>query len=167
MTTVIVSTSHRPLRLFFVAAAVAAAFALQIAVLRHAGGLVLWALFAIAALAAWRANARRQEDARLLQAIVEGTSDAVFVKDLEGRYLLANDAAATLLGHPREAIIGRTDADLCGRDQAAARRARDEAVMAGGETAPLLAHRRRARHPARAVGGQGAVPRPQRASRSA
>ena len=54
--------------------------------------------------------------------------------DLEGRYLLANDAAAGLLGHPREEILGRTDADLTLPEIAAARRGRDMAVMAAGET---------------------------------
>ena len=102
-------------------------------------GTVLATLIIVAALTAFAAAQvlvlrSRRDDAQLLHALVEGTSDAVFVKDLEGRYVLANDVAAALIGHPREAIIGRTDADLCPRDQAAARRARDEAVLAAGET---------------------------------
>ena len=38
------------------------------------------------------------ESHSLLRAVVEGTSDAVFVKDLEGRYLMINTAGARLLG---------------------------------------------------------------------
>ena len=34
----------------------------------------------------------------LLQGITEGTTDAVFVKDLEGRYLMVNPAGAGFLG---------------------------------------------------------------------
>ena len=34
----------------------------------------------------------------LLNAVIEGTDDAVFVKDLEGRYLMVNSAAARNLG---------------------------------------------------------------------
>ena len=117
-----------------IAAVVCAALAIQVAVPHGAGALVLWGLLAAAAVAAWRATARQHEGARLLQAIVSGSGDAVFAKDLEGRYLLVNDAAAALIGHPREAILGRTDADLLSREQAAARRARDEAVLAAGET---------------------------------
>jgi PAS domain S-box-containing protein len=108
MTTVIV------LAALVIAAALAAFVAAQFAVLRRA--------------------ARRRDEAQLLHALIEGTSDAVFVKDLEGRYLIANDTAAALIGHPREAIVGSTDADLCPAAQAAARRARDEAVLAAGET---------------------------------
>jgi PAS domain S-box-containing protein len=93
----------------------------------------LLAAVVAAQLALLRRTARRRDDAQLLHALVEGTSDAVFVKDLDGRYLLANHAAAKLIGHRREAILGRTDADLCPREQAAARRARDEAVLAAGE----------------------------------
>lgn len=48
-------------------------------------------------------------DSHLAQAIIEGTSDAIFVKDLEGRYLLVNQAAADFIGRPRDAILGRTD----------------------------------------------------------
>jgi PAS domain S-box-containing protein len=63
-----------------------------------------------------RERKRAQEELRqshaLTEAVIEGTSDAVFVKDVEGRYLLINSACAQTLGHRREEIIGRTDADL-------------------------------------------------------
>lgn len=71
---------------------------------------------------------------QLLSAVVEGTNDAVFVKDLEGRYLMVNGATARFVGHPREDILGRTDADIFPAESAAALRAQDEAVMAGGVT---------------------------------
>ncbi len=48
----------------------------------------------------------------LLQGITEGTTDAVFVKDLEGRYLMINSAGARFLGHTVDEVIGRTDAEL-------------------------------------------------------
>jgi diguanylate cyclase (GGDEF)-like protein/PAS domain S-box-containing protein len=115
------------------AAAMILAFCMQLVILRHPGGVVLWALFAAAAVVAWRASTRRRQGVRLLEAIVEGSSDGVFVKDLEGRYLLVNDAAARLLGLDREAVLGRTDAELFGVPETAARRARDEAVLATGE----------------------------------
>jgi diguanylate cyclase (GGDEF)-like protein/PAS domain S-box-containing protein len=117
-----------------VGAALVAAFCVQLAILRHAGGVVLWALLVAAVVVAWRATRRRAEDAWLLQSIVEGTSDALFVKDLEGRYALVNEAAASLLGHTREEVLGRTDAELFGEEQSAVRRERDRAVMVSGET---------------------------------
>jgi diguanylate cyclase (GGDEF)-like protein/PAS domain S-box-containing protein len=115
-------------------AALIAAFCVQLAVLRHPGGVVLWALFAGAAVVAWRATSRRQDDARLLETIVEGSVDGVFVKDLEGRYLLVNEAAARLIGLDRDQVLGHTDGELFGEADSAARRARDEAVLATGET---------------------------------
>ena len=71
---------------------------------------------------------------QLLTAVVEGTNDAVFVKDLEGRYLMVNVATTRYVGRPREDILGRTDADLFPAESAAALRLQDEAVMAGGVT---------------------------------
>jgi PAS domain S-box-containing protein len=48
----------------------------------------------------------------LLTAVVEGTSDIIFVKDHDGRYLLVNSTGAKVLGCPIEDIIGKTDAQL-------------------------------------------------------
>ena len=48
----------------------------------------------------------------LLATVVEGTSDIIFVKDHEGRYLLVNSTAARLLGRQIDEIVGRTDPEL-------------------------------------------------------
>jgi len=48
----------------------------------------------------------------LLTTVVEGTSDIIFVKDHEGRYLLVNSTAASILGLPIDAIIGKKDEEL-------------------------------------------------------
>jgi PAS domain S-box-containing protein len=69
----------------------------------------------------------------LLHAVIEGTTDQVFVKDLAGRYILANSALARFEGRPAESIIGLTDEDLYRPDEAAAKRRNDMAVMASGE----------------------------------
>ena len=60
----------------------------------------------------------------LLRAVIEGTTDAVFVKDLHGKYLLINSAGAKLLGHPAAEVVGRTDADLLGKEAASGRKDR-------------------------------------------
>ncbi|HSA92906.1 MAG TPA: PAS domain S-box protein [Terriglobales bacterium] len=70
-----------------------------------------------------RAEEELRQSHRLTEAVIEGTSDVVFVKDVEGRYLLINTACAQALGHRREEIIGRTDADLL--DGATARNFRE------------------------------------------
>lgn len=58
-----------------------------------------------------RAEEELREGHALLESVIEGTADAVFVKDLEGRYLLVNAAAARITGGP-----GRTVGDIVGRD---------------------------------------------------
>ncbi len=72
-------------------------------------------------------------DRQLLSAVVDGTTDAVFVKDAQGRYLMVNDAATGFVGMSREQILGRTDEDIFPAASAAMIRAQDQAIMAGGE----------------------------------
>ena len=70
----------------------------------------------------------------MLAAIVEGTLDAVFVKDRAGRYVLINDAGAQAFGREVDEVIGLDDAELMDPDAAADIMARDRDVMGGGET---------------------------------
>lgn len=74
---------------------------------------------------AWRSE-------NLLRAVVQETTDAVFVKDRKGRYLLANEAAARFIGRSVNEILGRDDRELL--DPAGAERiiSNDQAIMAGG-----------------------------------
>ncbi|MEQ2009008.1 MAG: PAS domain S-box protein, partial [Limisphaerales bacterium] len=69
----------------------------------------------------------------LLSAVVEGTSDAVFAKDLEGRYLVINTAGARALGRPVNEVIGRTDVKLIPPEAARRFRQTDEEVVASGQ----------------------------------
>jgi len=48
----------------------------------------------------------------ILQAVIEATPDAIFVKDLEGRYVLVNEAAARFLGKSPSEIVGKHDLEL-------------------------------------------------------
>jgi PAS domain S-box-containing protein len=48
----------------------------------------------------------------ILQAVIEATPDAIFVKDLDGRYVLVNEAAARFLGRATSEIIGKNDLEL-------------------------------------------------------
>jgi PAS domain S-box-containing protein len=65
-----------------------------------------------------RAEEALRQSHALLQGVVEGTSDTIFVKDLDGRYLMANSACAAALGRPREEILGKTDAELLDAESA-------------------------------------------------
>lgn len=81
-----------------------------------------------------RTEAALRETHRLLDAIVEGTTDSVYAKDREGRYLLANSAAARRMGKDVGEVIGRRDAELRMPDDAARIRKDDLRVMDSGET---------------------------------
>jgi PAS domain S-box-containing protein len=65
-----------------------------------------------------RMEAELAHNYSLLQAVIEGTPDAVYVKDLQGRHLLINAAGARLLGLTAEEVIGKDDATLFGADSA-------------------------------------------------
>ena len=56
-----------------------------------------------------KASARHRAARQLLEAIVGKSTDAIFAKDLEGRYLLANAQALRILGKTEQQVIGQTD----------------------------------------------------------
>ncbi len=81
---------------------------------------------------------RRAEDAvresnSLLHAVIGGTPDAIYVKDLKGRYLLLNTAAAQLLGKTAADVVGKTDDDLLPDPVAAIIRQSDREVIQSGD----------------------------------
>ena len=84
---------------------------------------------------AMEASAMRLGEAKgLLQGVIDGTSDVIFVKDLEGRYRLMNEAGRSYLGLPPEAIIGRTDEELYDLELAASIRDADREVLRTEQT---------------------------------
>ncbi|HEY6337650.1 MAG TPA: PAS domain S-box protein [Candidatus Sulfotelmatobacter sp.] len=70
----------------------------------------------------------------LLQGITEGTSDVVFVKDLQGRYLMINSAGAHAVGRTVEAVIGKSDIELFTPEVSREMMERDRIVLQTGET---------------------------------
>jgi len=69
----------------------------------------------------------------ILQAVIEATPDAIFVKDLEGRYVLVNEAFARFLGKSPADIVGRSDFELYTESDARAFVEADRRVLEGGE----------------------------------
>jgi len=53
-----------------------------------------------------------EEKNALLNSIFDGTGDALFIKDIEGRYVIVNQAFAGFLGLTPEQIVGKTSAQL-------------------------------------------------------
>jgi PAS domain S-box-containing protein len=79
-------------------------------------------------------EAALSQDRTLLAAIVEGTSDAVYVKDNAGRYLLFNAAAERVTGKRVADVLGKDDRFLFPPDEADVVMAGDRAVMDGAES---------------------------------
>lgn len=70
----------------------------------------------------------------VLQALADYSTDALFVKDLEGRYIYANEAAARMAGHSVESFPGQTDSDIFLPAEASAIRTEDQQIILTGET---------------------------------
>ncbi len=54
--------------------------------------------------------------ASLLNAVVDGSSDAIFVKDLNGKYLRINPAGAQMMGLSPDQVLGNNDQELFGKE---------------------------------------------------
>jgi PAS domain S-box-containing protein len=80
---------------------------------------------------------RAQKDLRqnesLLRTIIDGTTDAIYLKDQLGRYVMVNAASARNLGVSAEAAIGKDDAALLPAAEANVLRKMDQEVMRTGQ----------------------------------
>ena len=68
----------------------------------------------------------------MLHAIVEGTTAAIYVKDLQGRYQLMNSAGVMLVGKRLEEIVGKKDSQLFSPESASELMARDQEMLRSG-----------------------------------
>ncbi|HEY1064993.1 MAG TPA: PAS domain S-box protein, partial [Pirellulales bacterium] len=81
-----------------------------------------------------RAAAEAARINSLLHAVVDGSLDAVFVKDREGKYLLVNQAAAQFVGRPVEEVLGRDDRAIFDPESARIAMDSDRRVMDANRT---------------------------------
>lgn len=84
--------------------------------------------------------AARARAESLLDAIVRSSSDPVFAKDSEGRYLVSNPEVVRLLGIPETSMLGRTDAELLAPEVARRTMDNDRIVMSGGQVVRFEEH---------------------------
>ncbi|WP_375765611.1 PAS domain-containing protein [Archangium gephyra] len=70
----------------------------------------------------------------LFLSIVEEMPDAVFTKDLQGRYTFINSVGAHYLGKPVEEIVGRTDRELMTEEEAQNTLEFDRQTLLAGRT---------------------------------
>ncbi|MFA7350621.1 MAG: PAS domain S-box protein, partial [Methylotenera sp.] len=76
--------------------------------------------------------AQKSQSNQLVAAIADNSSDAIYIKDLAGRYLLVNPTAALALGGSSEYVLGKTDDELLAPAQAKMLRANDlHAIQTG------------------------------------
>jgi PAS domain S-box-containing protein len=76
----------------------------------------------------------RHDSHDLLRAFVEGATDALFVKDRDGRYLIINATGARFVGQPIGNIIGKDDRALFTPEIARQIMERDRHIMASRAT---------------------------------
>jgi PAS domain S-box-containing protein len=81
-----------------------------------------------------RAENHLRESEGRLRAIIDNWPSVIFVKDPQGRYLLANRACEAYAGEPVERIVGKTDYDYLPAEVADRFRADDLRVLETGQT---------------------------------
>lgn len=78
-------------------------------------------------------NPSDRESMLLLQAVIDALDDPIFVKDLEHRWIACNQAGSTLLGVPREGIIGHSDPEYFPPEQVEVFWRIDDQVISSGQ----------------------------------
>ena len=73
---------------------------------------------------------------RMLRTLIDNLPDFIYVKDAQGRFLLANVAVARLMGGTPDALLGKSDFDFYPREMAAQYWGDEQAVMQSGK--PLV-----------------------------
>ena len=72
-----------------------------------------------------------KEQEALLRSVIETATDAIFMKDREGRYRFINSAGTLVIGKPSAEIIGKKDDEIFPQDIANRLMADDQSVFSG------------------------------------
>ncbi len=67
-----------------------------------------------------------------LNKIIDSIPDPIFVKDEQHRFLILNSAFCNFIGHPREALLGKSDYDFFPKEEVDVFWEKDELVMTTG-----------------------------------
>ncbi|MGW4340336.1 PAS domain-containing hybrid sensor histidine kinase/response regulator [Rhodococcus koreensis] len=81
-----------------------------------------------------RAERALWESEQRLEAIADAVSALIYLKDLDGRYLLINSCFEAERGVRREDVAGMSDVDIFGEDRARTYSAHDRQVLAAGHS---------------------------------
>ncbi|MBE2295869.1 MAG: PAS domain S-box protein [Phycisphaerales bacterium] len=74
--------------------------------------------------------AEKQQAWQILDTLVQSSTDAIFAKDTEGRYILFNQETARVTGQSAETALGQDDTAIFSAEQAALTQADDRRIMA-------------------------------------
>lgn len=75
-----------------------------------------------------------EESNALLKSLFEGTGDAMFIRDLQGRHILVNEAFARMLNSTPHQIIGKTKEEVLASGDLAAVAEEDRLVLESGKS---------------------------------
>jgi PAS domain S-box-containing protein len=81
-----------------------------------------------------RAEQALRTSQQLLESIIDASPAVIYVKDLQGRFLLVNQRFAVVFRVAKDSVLGKTDHDLFPRELADAFRAFDRRVLAADQT---------------------------------
>lgn len=80
----------------------------------------------------YRGREELQRAGHLFQAVLEGTTDAIYIKDLQGRYQVINSPGARALGRTVAEVQGHSDDELFPANEAAVNLKHDQDVLEAG-----------------------------------
>ncbi len=80
-----------------------------------------------------RSELERAKSEQRFQAILDNSANVIFLKDLQGRYLLINRRYEELFHVKKAELVGRTDYDIFPRELAERYQANDQAALAAGK----------------------------------
>ncbi|HTP09485.1 MAG TPA: PAS domain S-box protein [Anaerolineae bacterium] len=87
---------------------------------------------------------RLQQERNLLRTVIDNVPDPIFVRDVDGRYLLCNESDAHALGVNRpEEVLGKTDFDFYPHALATQFQMDNQAILASGQ--PIVNREERSR----------------------
>lgn len=88
-----------------------------------------------------RADEALAQERNLLRTLIDNLPDAVFVKDTDGRFVIANKATVQDLGAgAEEEVLGRTDLDFLSKEVATGLLAEERRILASGQ--PMVSEER-------------------------
>src|SRR6185436_12026459 len=101
--------------------------------IRDSAGIIIGVLGTVLDITERKRNEERLfRSQSMLWAVIEGATDAVFVKDIRGCYLMINQAGAQFLGKSVLEVLGNDDRSLFPAPEAAQIMEDDRIIMEGG-----------------------------------